>query len=135
MDKGLREAARSVRPYLDEMLGAVLAAEVDATLARLFARAADGQDVEEPLRTVLEQHPATSVFMERVLDDAPQFRPPQVLSETTRGYSGLPGHPSPIAADKFCCPSEDFVWYQAEVGMRVPRCPTHDCLLVPAPRA
>jgi hypothetical protein len=131
MDKGLWEAACSVRRYLDEMLGPVLAADVDAQLAGLLDHAAGGQDVEEPLQALLEQHQATSVYLERVLDDAPDFRPPQVVSATTpmKGYSGLPGHDVVVVgADKFRCPCGDYVWYRMELGARIPRCPTpaHD---------
>jgi hypothetical protein len=77
VDKGLWEAARSVRPFLGEMLTDEQAANVDAELARLLERAGRGEDVEAPLRAVLEHQPATSVFLDMVLDDAPDFRPPQ----------------------------------------------------------
>jgi hypothetical protein len=133
MDKGLWEAACSVRPYLGEMLGPALAPDVDAQLARLLEHAAAGADVEEPLREVLEGHPATSVFLDMVLDDVPCFRPPQAVSHITKGYRPLPGmNVSHAGADKFCCPAGDYVWYRLEVGMRIPRCPTHGDALEPA---
>jgi hypothetical protein len=130
VDEGLWEAARSARPYLGETLEAEQAAKVDGQLADLLARAAAGEDVDKPLRAVLEEHPATSVFLEMVLDDAPHFRPPEVVSETTRGYKGLPGQPQPIPpVGKFRCPHGDYVWYRMAVGARPPNCPTHDCSL------
>jgi hypothetical protein len=131
MDEGVWEAARSVRPYLVELLGPAGGAEVDAELARLLARAPGGEDVEGRLRAVLEAHEATSVFLERVLEDAPQFRPPRVVSAHRRRYSGLPGPSSPVPADKFRCPHGDFVWYRPEVGVPVEPCPTHQCALEP----
>ena len=133
MDKGLWEAACSIRPYLGEMMGPELAANVDTQLALLLERAAAGGDVEEPLRAVLEEHPATSVFLDMVLDDAPYFRPPQAASHTMKGYSSLPGpNVSHAEADKFCCAAGDYVWYRIEVGVPIPRCPTHNQTVEPA---
>jgi hypothetical protein len=129
MDDGVVEAARAVRPYLVEFLGTVTARELDAELADLLARAAAGEDVEAGLRSALEAREATSVFLDRVLDDAPDFRPPRVVSELTRRYSGLPGQRSPVRADKFYCPYGDYVWYRSEVGVPVEQCPTHHCTL------
>jgi hypothetical protein len=129
MDEGVLEAARAVRPYLVEFVGSAIAADVDAELAGLLASAAGGDDVEGRLRAILEAHRATSVFLVRVLDDAPNFRPPRVVSDLTSRYSGLPGQPSPVPAEKFRCPYDDYVWYQAEVGVPVGHCPTHHCAL------
>jgi len=131
MDEGVLEAARAVRPYLAEFMDSAVAADVDAELARLLATAAGGEDVEGRLRAVLEADEATGVFLERVLEDAPDFRPPQVVSELTSRYSGLPGDPSPVRADKFRCPYGDYVWYRPEVGVPVRPCPTHHCALEP----
>jgi hypothetical protein len=132
MNEGVLEAARAVRPYLAEFLGSAVAADVDAELAGVLASAASGDDVESRLRAVLEAHEATTVFLDRVLDDAPDFRPPGVVSELKRRYSGFPGQSSPVPADKFRCPYGDYVWYRAEVGVPVERCPTHHCALDPA---
>ena len=108
-----------------------MAADVDAELAGLLADAAGGEDVEGRLRAVMEAHEATHVFLERVLEDAPGFRPPRVVSELTIRYSGLPGDPSPVQADKFRCPYGDYVWYRPEVGVPAEHCPTHHCALEP----
>ena len=132
MDEGVLEAARAVRPYLAEFVGPALAADVDAELARLLAGAAGGDDVEAGLRTVMQAHEATSVFLERVLEDAPSFRPPRVVSALTKRYSGLPGQSSPVPADKFRCPYGDYVWFRPEVGIQAERCPSHHCALEPA---
>jgi hypothetical protein len=132
MSSGVREAARSVRPYLPSLLGPSAAAEVDAQLAILLA--AEDTNAEQKLRSVLEQRDATNEFLERVLDDAPDFRPPQAFSAATRGgFANLPGHQGPgPAADKFCCPHGDYVWYRLEVGVDVAHCPTHpECRLEP----
>lgn len=131
MDKGVWEAARSVRPYLRTMLRPSVAAEVDAQLAELLTATREVDDQE--LRAVLEQWVETSEFLEQVLDDAPYFRPPQAVSATVvgRGYSGLPGAPSPVGADKYSCPKGDCVWYLPDVGVEVVCCPTHQIPLEP----
>jgi hypothetical protein len=129
VDEGIREAARAVRPFLMEFLGREVADELDAHLAALLMNAAAEDDVDERLRTALQAHEATQVFLQRVLDDAPAFRPPSVVSETTRAYGGLPGDSSPVSADKFTCPYGDYVTYRMEVGAEVEQCPTHHCPL------
>ena len=78
MDECVWASARAVRPYLIELLGPA-AADVDGELALLLAGEAGGEDVEQRLRAVLEAHKATSVFLERVLADAPAFRPPSTI--------------------------------------------------------
>src|SRR5271166_580501 len=98
MDEGVFEAARSVRPYLYEWFDPELADAVDAELADLLTDVVPGGDAEDRLRSVLEAHEATSVFLERVLWDAPQLRPPQVVADSTRNYRALPGDESPVPA-------------------------------------
>ena len=131
MDERILEAARVIRPYLAGLLGIEVAAAVDAELARILARAVTGEDVEAELLTVLKADEATSVFLERVLDD-PGLRPPGLVSEATKGYSPLPTpEPPPVAADRFRCPHGDYVWYRPELGVTVPNCQTHRCPLEP----
>jgi hypothetical protein len=132
MDEGVLEAACAVRPYLAEFVGPAVAADVDAELAGLLVSTAGGDDVEAGLRTVMQAHEATRIFLQRVLEDAPDFRPPQVVSALTKRYSGLPGQSSPVPADKFRCPYNDYVWYRPEVGVPIEHCPTHNCVLEPA---
>ena len=127
MDEAVWEAARSVRPYLNELVGPD-APNVDAALAELLTDAECDEQSEYRLRMVLESHEETRIFLERVRDDAPAYRPPQVLSELTTRYSGMAGVTGPVSADKFACPRGDFVWYRPEVRVPVPRCPTHGAL-------
>jgi hypothetical protein len=92
VDERLIEAARSVRPFLEEFefSDSVAAADVDGELARLLKRAARGEDVEAPLRALLERHEATSEYLASVLDD-PDYARQRSLSVTTKGYSPLAG--------------------------------------------
>lgn len=132
-DLGLQEAARTVRPYLSDLVGPV-AGEIDAQLAGLLAAAAQGEDVGTELRALLESQEGTGAFLEAVLEDAPEYRPPQLQSSSLKtGYSGLPGDPQPVMADKYRCPKlNDYVWYRPSVGVPVPECPTCHVLLVSA---
>ena len=133
MDEGVLEAARAIRWYLPELVGPA-AEEVDRQLAEALAATAGGEDAKRRVRVVLDGHEGTRAFLSAVLDDAPEYRPPQVRSGSSRGagYSPLPGPPGPIDADKFCCPCGDYVWYRQEVGVPVPACKTHHRALVPA---
>ena len=130
-DEGVLEAARAVRPHLVEFVGPNRATKLDTELAGLLADAAGGKDVESALRATLEADEATGLFLERVLGDAPRFRPSSVMSALTRSYSGLAGEPSPVSAEKFRCPHGDYVWYRMELGVSVEVCPTHHCHLEP----
>jgi hypothetical protein len=131
MDEAVWEAARSVRPYLWELVGPDAPA-VDAALAELLTDSDVDEHTQYRLRNVLESHEATGIFLQRIREDTPAHRPPQVLSEQTKRYTTPAGDPSPVPADKFACPHGDYVWYQPEVGARVPPCPTHHCALQPA---
>ncbi|MCZ4587711.1 hypothetical protein O4328_29155 [Rhodococcus opacus] len=132
MDEGIWEAARSVRPYLVELVGPAVALAVDAELSELLTCTTGDEDIEHRLREVLDAREGTSVFLERVLDDLPVFRPPRVVAAETTRFGGLPGQPLPVPADKFRCPQGDYVWYRPEVGVPVPQCPTHGSPLASA---
>ena len=129
MDSGLVEAARCVRPYLAELLGAKEAADVDAELVQVLCTESNGERAEQRLLSIFRQHEATVEFLERVSSDAPYFRPPLVLAQK-RNYRPLEGDMSPVGADKFGCPQSDYVWYRPEVGTPPPRCPTHASQLI-----
>jgi hypothetical protein len=133
MDEGVLEAARAIRWYLADLVGPA-AEEVDRQLAEALAvTAGGGEDVEVRLRSLLNSYEGTRVFLEAVLEDAPEYRPPQVRPVFQRGlgYSPLPGEQGPIDADKFCCTYADYVWYRQGVGVPIPECDTHHVALVP----
>ena|SRR5215813_7553597 len=131
MDQRLVEAARVIRPYLAGLLGIEAAAAVDAELGEILTRAASGEAVETALLTVLKADEATSLFLDRVLDD-PELRPPGLAPVVTKGYSPLPTpEPPSVRADRFRCPHGDYVWYRPELGVPVRSCPTHRCPLEP----
>jgi hypothetical protein len=131
------EAARAIRPYLAEMLGPK-AGQVDGELARLLASCSPaGQDdaLREQLEALLNRHEETNAFLEAVVDDAPNYRPPQVVPGNLRGVAAgsvLPGRAAPAPVDRYRCPSEsaDYVWYRSDVGVPIPLCPTHKVALI-----
>jgi hypothetical protein len=132
-DEGVRAAARSVRQFLPELVGAAEAGAVDAEIADLLNRPAGGRESLERLREVLESREGTAEFLDAVLDDDPRFRPPQVRPGATRsfGYTGLPGDPRYVGAPMYHCPEgNDYNYWQLE-DEAPPLCPTHRCVLVP----
>lgn len=131
MDEGLRAAARGIRWFLPDLVGPA-AQDVDAEIAQLLTRAGTDQQASQRLRTVLERNRRTQAFLRAVMEDAPDYRPPQVQPGIRRDYHSLPGLPGEVPAPKYCCPNGDFDWWRVEVGKRILVCPTHGCALVEA---
>jgi hypothetical protein len=142
-DEGAFEAARAIRPYLADLAGS---AEAAATLDRLLAEelrdTSDRPAGARRLRVLLRRNEDTAWFLDRVLADAPYYRPPyQQPAYQTRGtrgilgggFPGVLGNPMPAAATRYNCPvCEDYVWYRPDVGTPVIRCPDDDVLLTRA---
>jgi hypothetical protein len=131
MDDDLLDACRTIRPYLEELVGDE-AASYDRQIARLLADAQAGAHVDDELSAVLLRSEAIHSWVAKVLEDE-LHRPPdlQPTSELgNEGYQPLGGTPSPTAADKFCCREGDFVWWRRSVGASMPDCPTHHITLV-----
>jgi hypothetical protein len=120
------DAARSIRPYLNELIGTPDAEAIDPQLAELLAQATAGQAVENRILELLAQQDATREWLARFLQDIQQ-------PEHLRGFSPLPGQPSIVSAAKFVCPQGDYTWHRPRVGVEPPPCPTHQISLDPAP--
>ncbi|MFE7628929.1 hypothetical protein [Kocuria sp. NPDC057446] len=109
---------------------------MDAQLARLLNSSNHDEETEKQLWKVLTAYDATREFSERVLRDAPHYRPPGVLGRKRRqkgGFQLMPGFPQPVEEDEFVCPQgNDYTWYRDEVGEVIPQCPVHHCVLVQA---
>jgi len=129
-DVGVRAAARSVRQFLPELVGPE-AEQLEAEIAGLLVEPGG----EDRLRRLLEQREGTRAFLGAVLDDAPEFRPPQARPSTKKdasGYNPLPGRVGSLRAPKFRCPvGDDYDWWRLSQTDSVPKCPTHGCELVP----
>lgn len=111
-------AAKTVRGYLEELLGADAAGRMDQLLESLLIRAAQGDDVDEELAAAFSADATLRSFAAAVLAD-PAHRPPGV-----RGVR-LSGDGEIVDIDRFHCPEGDVIWYRFEVGEEIPDCPTH----------
>ncbi len=118
------DAARTIRPYLSELLGTETAAAIDAQLADLLAQSDTRQPIENQILALLATHDATREWMAEFLRDLQQ-------APHLRTWSPLPGQPSLINAPKFACPHGDYIWYRPRVGLEPPLCPTHNSPLEP----
>lgn len=129
-DDGVLAAARAIRPYLTELVGPVIADELDGRIAELLNNAPDSHENVIRLRTLLdERKKTTGWFLSEVLADAPEYRPPyeQPRYLRDRGTAAPAGDSTAaIAAPCYTCPEGgDYVWYRPEVGTAIPDCPTH----------
>ena len=134
-DEGVLEAARAIRPYLDRLVESPdTAAGLDRQLAGELGQVSDASASARRLRILLEQHEDTAWFLDKVLADAPDHRPPyHQPGYLTRGTASPLGDVMPIAAARYNCPvCGNYVWYRPDVGTPVPRCRTDDVLLTPA---
>jgi hypothetical protein len=128
VDEDLVDAARMIRYYLPDLAG-TRALEYDQVIAGLLADAGDGRDVGDELSDVLTASTAMHAWVARVLEHEHHL-PPEVVRGLERGYQPLPGHGEIVDAEKFECPGGDYLWYRISVADEIPRCPTHQCLLV-----
>ena len=134
---GLMEAARLVRSRLTSLVGPA-ADDLDGRIASLLAQSQEAPEGTAAARlgALMRERAATAGFLDRVLADAPHYRPPELQESGFRGegwVSGLGGPVGPVgAAGRFRCLHGDFVWYRPAVGTPVPDCPTHGATLGPA---
>jgi hypothetical protein len=120
------EAARSIRPYLGDLLGGVeSAAAIDQQLADLLAQANNGQSVDNLILELLAAQEPTREWLSGFLQDKQQ-------PEHQRTWSPLSGQPAIVNTTKFICPQGDYTWYRPRVGIEPPLCPTHNQPLDPA---
>jgi hypothetical protein len=134
-DEGVLEAARAIRPYLDRLVESPdAAAELDRQLAGELGQVSDPSAAARRLRSLLKQHEDTAWFLDTVLADAPDHRPPyHQPGYRTRGTASPLGDAMPIAAARYNCPvCGNYVWYRPDIGTPVPCCKTDDVLLTPA---
>lgn len=110
----IRQAARAVIPFLDELLGAQRA----EALAKEISAAPDDERIVE----LASSEPAVSEWIADYLDAA---------ASSFRDYTRLSGDPGPVALSaKFRCPQGTLVWYRRFVGVEPPKCPVHGVELV-----
>ena len=110
------EGARSIRPYLPELLRAE-PNEVDQQLAALLEQAKAGQQVDQQILEILKSRPKTKNWIAEFLSS----------DQVSKGYQAPPGRAGVVSAPKYSCPEGDYIWYQRSAGTSAPACPTHKC--------
>jgi hypothetical protein len=124
-DDDVLEAARTIRSFLADLPGLDDPGMIDATLAVAVAQG-DAPAADAELRRLHATRRWAKEFNRRGV-------PPELVGEQTRsGASPLPGHGEIVAAPRFRCPENDYVWYRRTSGP-VTRCPTHGLRVVPDP--
>lgn len=103
-DDGVLEAARAIRPYLNDLVGPAVAENLDRRIASEFTGQADRMATPTRLRALLEEQEDTAWFLSRVLADKPLYRPPYDQPTYQRGVVSPPGDPGVVEADRYACP-------------------------------
>jgi len=131
-DQCILELARTIRPYLDELLADqpnIDADKVDHDLAGLVAAAQRGDRVNERILALLEEPPEVHDWAAAFLQYG---YPPELAALFDRSIQSMPGYGEALLPPKFSCPHGDFVFYRRNVNQQVPRCRTHHIDLVAA---
>ncbi|HVN04968.1 MAG TPA: hypothetical protein VMT86_11155 [Bryobacteraceae bacterium] len=115
-----REAARSIRPYLRQLVPDD-AESLDARIADLLNNP-PGLDDDLLLLEALCSCDATRTWMADFLQNG---IPPSL----TRGFVGTVSEPVHVNIDKYACPFGDYNWYAVTVGDDIPVCPNHKTAL------
>ncbi|WP_448570224.1 hypothetical protein [Trichothermofontia sp.] len=116
------EAARTIRPYLGELLETEIADPIDTQLAELLTQSDTQTAIANNVLELLSAQDTTREWAFNFLQNQQQ-------PEHLRAWSPLPGDMSIVNAAKYSCPHGDYVWYQPRVGIEPPACPTHKCFL------
>jgi hypothetical protein len=128
LDEDVSQTLRVLRGHLNELVPAADTAEVDRQVAGLL-RESDDERLFGQLTTLYGAVPGLEAWVSSVLAD-PLHRPPAAQDRAVRGVDRPPGDGEPVDADRFGCPERDYIWYRLSVAMPVPRCPTHDRVLI-----
>lgn len=117
------DMARAIRPYLSSLVGNDAPA-IDRQIGTLLERAESGDEVDVELAELIDAAPATQAWADQFLNrPAPERR-------AQRSFQPLPGDATPIMAQRYVCPEGDYVWFRPSVGTPIPRCPTHNLILI-----
>jgi hypothetical protein len=128
VDESILDVARTIRPYLEELVGEE-AAGYDQEISRLLTASLAGTNVDDELMSVLVRSDEVQSWAAQVLEDD-LHRPPELQPVDELGYEPLPTPQGPpTEAEKFCCPSGDYVWWRRFVGAPMRTCPDHGALV------
>jgi hypothetical protein len=143
-DEDLFEAGRTIRGELPDLLPPETAKGLDDRLSALLNDDRlsgllnqvpfDRHDLDketistisaiaDQIEEVLKTNEITKNWLQSFLTD--------LATNQCKGFEPLAGNPNYVAADKYICPYGDYRWSRRNVGQAIPRCPTHDVLLIP----
>jgi hypothetical protein len=109
MDNDLLELARTIRPYLPDLV-AEQAPGYDRQIASLLSLANSGADVSDQVTEILTRAPAIRNWIGLVIEDdlrrPPEFQGREEALQAERGFDPLPGSGEPIDAQKYICPED-----------------------------
>jgi hypothetical protein len=136
-DDAVMSAAREIRPFLNDLVGA-RAKSVDAALASILMSRDDDMSRVEALSGVFADSSELTDWIGQYVYN--EMIPPEVVGRVSRGagpgsggYAGLPGDPAPVPGTRFTCPDgRDYTRYLLRSGETLESCPTHHCALVRA---
>lgn len=118
------EAACLIRSLLPTKfdLNSDVAKQIDTQLASILNQTNLDENMQiDQLLEILDSNPQTKAWLDSILDAKNEI--------VEMGSSGLAGDPTLPLAQRYRCPSNDYVWY-LEDNREVPLCPTHLVSLV-----
>jgi hypothetical protein len=124
-DEDILEAARTIRSHLNDLISDE-ASLVDNELAFYLNEAQSGKPAANILLGIMCKRDATRLW-------AAAFLKEPLGLQSSRAYQPPPGDPVPVGAPKYVCPQGDYAWYRISTGSPIPKCPTHNVVLVAAP--
>ncbi|KPQ31455.1 MAG: hypothetical protein HLUCCA11_23720 [Phormidesmis priestleyi Ana] len=118
----LIEAAKSIRPFLNDLMGIDDAQVMDSQLSHLIAQYQAGEQVSNSITQLLAGNESTRNWVR-------QFNQKQRADRG--GFEALPGMTAATSPPRHTCPlGNDYVWYRFDSSEEIPICPTHKVTLV-----
>lgn len=123
------QAAREIRPYLQNLLSPAEMNAVDQQLDQLLAQATDNEQQSREILDFLSRGELTREWMRLYLEER---QPAAKILDIIRTYRPLPGKSGAIASPRYRCPvaSCHQVWYRRQVEASIPDCPIHGIQMV-----
>ena len=120
-------AARSLRPYLSEIMPSSRASSLGDDIDHFLERAKDGEKIDNMLLERMAQEDELRAWLKEALLE----EEPRGVIKASRN-SALAGDVDSVPALHFVCPIEgcDFTWHLRRVGQPVPPCVVHKVALV-----
>ena len=125
----LRAAARDIPPYIPELLDASSAQSVSEQLDSLLATTVPGQDIDNQILALLDDHAATREWLRLYVEED---YPADAILKVMKTYSPLPGNVHMVESPRYLCPvaSCHQTWYRRDRDQVIPNCPIHDVQLI-----